>query len=178
MKQSRESTVVQAVRGMSKNSDSLVSLSNGVVLKVRKVPNMIFLEVMHRFTPPKVPVVMNEDLGRKEENPNDPTYVDEYNRYQADLSMAIVDTMVLMGTSVYSVPEEIDGPSDESWSRKLKILHIVPGEDEMERYLMWVKYYAAEDDTDITKIVEAVGRLSGVSEEDVAQAVGQFRDIP
>jgi hypothetical protein len=120
---------------------------------------------------------MNEDIGREEENLADPNYLEAYARYQSELSVAVIDTMVLMGTEVESLPDGIYSPEDDGWTRKLRVLKINPGEDEMERYLMWVKYYSAASDEDITKIVETVGRLSGVAEEDVSEAITQFRDI-
>jgi hypothetical protein len=177
MKQSNTNKVVQAVKSVKTETGSLIVLSTGVTLHAERVPNLIFLEVTRRFKAPKVPRYMNADLGREEDNPGDPDYIEAYNQYQADLSVAVIDTMVVVGTSLASVPEGVYGPSDEGWTKRLRIIGIDPGEDEMERYLKWVKYYAASKDEDINRIAETVGRLSGVAEEDVAEAIDQFRNI-
>ncbi len=175
MNDNREKTVVKAVREAKVTPNSLVTLSNGVTLRTKRVPNMIFLDITRKFRAPKVPKFMNEDIGREEDNPNDPEYIEAYNQYQADIASSIVDTMLLLGTEFVSAPKDIDPPSGKKWSSKLKVLGIDSGDDESLAYLQWIKYYAAAEDTDINAIVAAVGRLSGVSEEDVADAVDQFR---
>jgi hypothetical protein len=43
------------------------------------------------------------------------------------------------------------------------------------RYLAWVKGVAAPLDEDINLLLEALGRLTGVAESDVLDAVEKFR---
>ncbi len=175
----KEKLVAQAIRS-AKSSDSLVTLSNGIVLRAKRVPNLIFMEVTGKFVAPKVPHVMNADIGREEDNPNDPGYIAEYNKFQADLSLAIIDTMVVMGTELVSVPQGVMRPEQAGWDRRLKAIHIdVPSqsEDDLSRYMMWVKYYACGDEEDLGEVVKQVGRLSGVSQEDVDDALDQFRSV-
>lgn len=174
----QEKTVVQAVRESKRQPDNLVTLSNGIVLKTERVPNMIFMDVTRRFKAPKIPVIFNDDVGRHMENPSDPEYAEKNIEYQAQVSSAIIDTMILLGTKFASAPKGMDSPSDTGWANKIALLGFDPGDNDDLRYLMWVKYYAASEDTDITRIIEAVGRLSGVAEADVADAIDQFRSVP
>ena len=45
------------------------------------------------------------------------------------------------------------------------------------RYLAWVKGMAAPLDADVTLLMEEIGRLTGVTEADVADAVDRFRRL-
>lgn len=175
-KTTREDSVIQAIRSQGTDTPGLITLSTGVILKASRVPNMIFPEVMGRFKRPEVPTVFIEDLGREEKNPDDPRYKEEYNDWQTSLSLAIVDTMIVLGTEVQSLPKGFDKHTDDRWTMKLRVLGIDPGTDEMKRYLLWVKYVAAPTDEDITRIMEGVGGLSGVTEDSVNEAIGQFRN--
>jgi hypothetical protein len=178
MTEKTDSIVSKAIRQLKETPDSFISLSTGIILKPVRVPNMIFPEIMSRFEQPKVPRVFVEDLGREEENPSDPDYISATNTYQVNLSKAIVDTMIILGTEVHSIPEGMDDEAGSKWLKKLKVLNINPGDDEVLRYLYWVKFYAAPSEEDIQKIMEGVGQLTGVSETEVKEAVSQFRDNP
>lgn len=169
---------VQAVKSVLNTKELNFQLSSGVVMRPRRVPNLLFAEVVSRFKAPKVPRFHNPDTGREEENPSDPAYTEAFNEYQAQLSMAIIDAMILMGTEVVSVPRTMERAEDDLWTRKLKALGVPITDDPLVRYLAWVKYYAAEGQDDVQTIMTAVGRMSGVSEEDVNDAVSQFRNSP
>jgi hypothetical protein len=169
---------VTAVRSLSNVKENSFTLSTNITMRPLRVPNLLFAEVVSKFKAPKVPRYHNPDTDRDEDNPNDPAYIDAFNEYQAGLSMAIIDAMVLMGTEVVTVPRGTERPEDELWTRKLKMLGVSITDDPLSRYLAWVKYYAAEDQSDIQMIMNAVGRMSGVSEEDVNDAISQFRNSP
>lgn len=175
----REDKVVEVIRNAANgDADNLIHLSTGVVLKPSRVPNLLISEVVSKFKRPEPPTVFIEDIGRSEQNPNDPTYIDLVNQWQVEMTTALVDTMILVGTEVHSVPKGFSGPSDEGWTKKIHILGIDPGTDEYKRYLMWIKFHAAPSEKDISTIMEEVGRVSGVSESDVSEAIQQFRDNP
>jgi hypothetical protein len=160
----------------SGGNDGLLRLSTNVVLKPVRVPNMIFPEVMRRYARPRPPRVMIADLGREEENPNDPTYLAQLEAYNSELGMAMVDTMIVMGTELVSAPKDFPKPAEARWADKLKAAGFTITSEPIQRYLMWVKYIAAPSDEDIQLIMEGVGRLSGVSEKDVSEAIDTFRD--
>lgn len=182
MKQnSREDRVIKAVDTIEGQSDGLIHLSSGIVLKPKRVPNLMFAEMMRHFKRPNPPIVYNEDIGRNEENPNDPGYLEKLAGYNAEVTMAIVDLMVVSGTEVHSVPKSKDKPEDSGWREEMETVFESVGikvENLVGKklYLMWVKFYAAPSEDDISKIMEGVGRLSGVAESDVAEATARFRD--
>jgi hypothetical protein len=155
--------------------NSEITLSTGIKLKVRAVPTTIYGEIMRKYTRPIPPVIFIEDKGRKEENLNDPRFLQLSSEYDNNVSMAVIDAMILLGTEVSSVPASMTKPEDEAWADELEAIGIVIGENKRKRYLMWIKYVAATGINDITKIMEAVGRLTGVTEEDVQDAVSRFR---
>ncbi len=177
---SREDKVIEAVSNMDKRGDGLIRLSTGVVLKPRRIPNLMFAEVVRFFKRPKVPVVYIEDIGREEENPNDPAYQEAVAAYTNELSMAIVDLMIVSGTEINSVPKGFPKPEDDSWYEEFDAVFSMFGHNDTlttkKRYLKWVKFCAAPTEQDIASIMEGVGRLSGVSEEDVSDAITRFRD--
>jgi hypothetical protein len=174
----REDSVIEAVESSKTDSNGLIRLSTGVVLKSKRVSNMLFADVMRKFERPKAPFWTNPDTGRDEENYDHPGYKEKMEAYNADISVAIVELMILVGTENHSVPKGFNNVND-NWDEDYKL---ILGEDRIgvsgsrKRYLMWVKYVAAPSQEDINKIMEAVGRLSGVAEEDVAEAVERFRD--
>lgn len=150
-----------------------ITLSSGVVLNINKIPRLLIGELV-KVSRPTPPIVMIESIGREEENPSDPTYLLKVQQWETEVSMKMVDAFVLFGTAFKSKPDGFSDFLDNSISAKLKILGITANTSD-ERYLAWVKFIACADDEDITLIVDSVGRLSGVSEKDVSEAVSKFR---
>jgi hypothetical protein len=171
----REDRVVDTIQ-RTQTLDSIVRLSTGVELNVKRVPTAIFPDIMRNFPRPKPPRVMNEDMGRVEENPNDPDYIEDVTRWNNELSLSIMDAMIVMGTTLHSVPKGVQKPEDTDWVFDVEVSGLSVGNNPRKRYLMWVKFVAAPGDDDLQGIMEAVGRLSGVASGDVDDAVAQFRD--
>lgn len=161
----------------------ITTLSTGVVLSIKSVPPMVLSRVYGSLpSEPKPPKFMNNDLGREEENPNDPAYIEAVNEYQLKLADAVTNAIVVLGTSLVSVPTGFPHPYKDYavWAEPLKIVGIdVPdmkNDSDTGVYNAWVKYVAASTQEDINNLISAVSRLSGVSEDEVAQAANQFRD--
>jgi len=169
--------VTEAATSLNNKEESgLISLSSGVKLKPLTVPSMVYMEIMSKFDQPKVPRVMNHDLGREEENPSHPDYLRAMQNWQAEMTKGMIDIMVVYGTEIHSIPKGMEGPDGSKWVNRLKITGLSFDENnEYSRYLAWVKTVAAPLDTDIEEITLGVGRLSGVLEEDVQDATDQFR---
>lgn len=149
--------------------------STGVVLRLNKIPRLLIGELA-KVPRPKPPIVFMEDLGRSEENPNDPVYLDKVREWEIAISIKMVDAFILFGTEVVSVPSMIKKHDDPSVARKLSAIGIEIT-DEEQLLLAWIKYIACPSDEDITAITDGVGRLSGVSEADVNDALqNKFRD--
>jgi hypothetical protein len=168
----REDKVVSLANTLEKKG--MIELSTGIVLRAKKVPNMVYADLTRKFPRPKPPRVFIKDIGREEENPDDPNYIAALDAWNSDVALSMVDVMILLGTAIESVPEDMEKPDGTQWSEDLEIIGLPIGTNQRKRYLMWVKHYAAPSDEDIALITEQVGKLSGVSEKDVADAV-KFR---
>lgn len=153
-----------------------LTLSTGVVLRVSKVNPVLLSDIASESLKyrPKIPIAYIESLGRDEENPSDPDYLEELGNWQAGVLLDINNAYVLMGTELVSVPDGMPDSNDERWLDEMNILGRPVG-TERERYLAWIKYVAALEAEDTTSIVREVGRLSGVSEAEVEEAVDGFQ---
>jgi len=169
--------VADAVDEIETKKDELIHLSTSVVLAPKPVSTMIFGSIVKKFVKPKPPVTYNEDTGRKEANLSDPLYLQETSEWENNTAFSIVDAMILLGTEIVSVPENFEGPVGNTWLEELSLIGIeLKNIDSVkERYLNWVKHIAAPKTEDINEIMKKVGKLSGVSEEDVDSAVEKFR---
>lgn len=152
-----------------------VTLDNGVVLKIRKVPPLLLARAQEQIAVPKVPLFHNTERDEDEENPNHPDYIAAVEAYKTAIEMAAMNAMLLLGTSIKSVPEGIDKPEDEDWTFFLDALDVKIPEGKPGRYLAWLRYYAITTPLDLLETMNAVGRVTGVSEADVLQAVESFR---
>lgn len=154
--------------------------SNGVRLKLKRVPQLIIADATHRVPPPKVPVTFSEDKQRNEENPNDPAYIQARQDYLYDMSVLAINTYFILGTQVVFVPEDVSTVASQEWSDNLEAIGVgidVPAAGP-RRYLAWLKYYALNDH-DMTALAEASLRYSGgTMEADVRAAQDTFRNQP
>lgn len=178
---SRDEQVEKAVEAearavsISKNGRPQILLSSGVVLNLTSVPKTFIYEATKAFKRPKIPTYLNEDKGRREENPNDPDYLEAVEMYAADIANAATDVAFLRGTTIQEIPDDVMGPDSKEWIQEMEVLGLPMRDNPRARYLTWVKAIAAPLDNDINDLLEEVGRLTGVSESDVAEAVDRFR---
>lgn len=150
---------------------------NGVVFKLKKVPNMLIADANSKIKFPKVPVVFIEDKGREEENPNDPDYVRELREAQTRQGMMGVNTYVSFGTEVKHLPNDVVDYMSPEWSEDIEeITGLSVPERGKGRYCAWMKYYVL-DDEDMTNLNIQIARFSGnIPERDVTEAEDSFRD--
>jgi hypothetical protein len=154
-----------------------ITLSNGIVLKLKSVPPFLARQAVISLQRPKPPRVFLEDKGREEENPNDPVYLDELRLYEARSIEVGVNVMLLTGTEVQEIPNGCYGPEDDGWLENLEALDVVvEREKPRARYLAWLRYYALQSTLDITRVTAALGRRVGLSEEEVAASADSFRN--
>ena len=185
----RAASVVKKASDRSLAADE-VQVSTGVIFGVKRVPPLVLTDIRREFKEPPIPTWYNKDTGRREANPDDPEYIKANNEYMVNMSMAVVDIMILMGTEVKYVPSNLPSPDSQAWDSELRAILLARGWSRSEiaelsadeKYVFWVKYRAAvdndmdDDNNDIGKITTAIGRLSGVAEEDVKDAIDTFRD--
>lgn len=156
-----------------------VTLSNGIVLKLRPVPPLAIREIAVRFAPPPVPVVWIADKERDEPNPNDPDYLAAMTRYLQDQTYRVADVSMALGTAVESVPEFMERPESDGWIEPLEAVGLVIDRDNRhKRYLAWLRLYAVTSNADLTRVMRGVTMLAGVTEEEVQRAVRAFRGSP
>lgn len=154
-----------------------VTLSSGVVLKVRPVPPLLLNRVQMRFPKVPVPVVYNPDKERDEPNPNDPEYTEAIERNEFSKTEALLDIMIGRGTEPISIPAGMPKPQDDEWLEELEF-YLQEEQDKRERprYLAWVKFVAIQNTDDMQKLSGAVQVMMGVSEQAVADHLNSFRN--
>ncbi len=154
----------------------VLTLSTGVKLRTKQVPVMLPTEIAMEGMRlrPKPPVMYVEALDRDDENPSDPDYLQAVQRWQAQILVDMNNAFILLGTEIEYVPRGFVRPEDPKFAEQMDVLNRDVSSDSL-RYLAWVKYAAAASSEDIAMIVGEVGRLSGVGEADVREAVEGFQ---
>ena len=92
--------VVETVDMRGNQDDNLIPLSSGVILERVPFSRNILMDLFQKFKEPKVPVFINPDKEREEENPNDPDYIAAKEKYDAEVGMALFDTTIVTGKQV------------------------------------------------------------------------------
>ena len=154
-----------------------VELSTGVILSLRPTPKHFIYQVTSRFVPPSVPKVWIEAKQREELNPSDPGFQMAMELYAVEVANAATDVTILRGSQIKHIPEDVMGPDDDEWKDEMQLLGLPLADSKRARYLAWVKGIAAPMDRDIEILLEALGRLTGVAEADVLDAVDKFRRV-
>lgn len=164
--------------------DNLITLSNGVVLRGKMVPPLVYVTVVGAFPMPKPPLWRDPTLGRMVENPDDPDYIKRVESVENEKNSAILNVMIVYGTQIESLPPHVSNPFIEyrkvgkknekvepAWFKRYKLLGLPVFEDDNDwMYLMWIKSEVATTKEDLEQIQKVVGRLSGVPEKDVQAA--------
>lgn len=167
-----EIQVAEAVEGLQGEPNHLLRLSSGVVLRGKQAPPLALIKVMSAFLPPKIPTYFNATMGREMENPDDPAYKTELQTYQTNLTNAMSNALILLGTELAEVPKKFPRPEDDAWLEEYTEISIGQGKPENKswRYLTWVTFKAVLTNEDMDMIQKEVGRLSGVPESAVKSA--------
>lgn len=155
-----------------------LTLSTGIVLRIKPVPQSLVRAAAAKVKPPAVPVIHNEDKGRAEENPSDPDYLAAREQWEGEAYLAGAQVALLMGTECISVPDGYHRPEDDGWLSYLRIVGMldeVNPDDPVDRYWAWINYYALRTNDDLSLAVYAPLYAMNVSEEEVALAVAAFR---
>lgn len=164
-------TVLEAleVLEVAGGEPGVITLSNGVVLRIKAISKDAYLDVMARFEEPSPPVVLSQK-GRKEANPNDPAYKKAVSQYRINLARGITLAVYAMGVELISVPDNVRGPFDEDWREELRLSGLSSGESERAQVMDWLRHFAAKNTLDNQAIMLAAGRMLGTPEADVQDA--------
>lgn len=156
--------------------DGLVHLSTGVVLVPQPIPKMYIMDVVKELEKkrPKVPVEYIPELEREEENPMSPTYIEEKDRFEDMLNTAMIDLVILKGSKLHSVPEDVEPVESEGWVEDYSIFGISVPKTGKIRYLRWIRSVAAPTDEDVQKLLRKLAPTLGVTEASVDEALSNF----
>lgn len=161
-----------------KPPDNIVVTSTGVKFKAKTVPKMAMGAITEKFNreKPKVPVVMVPAKGRKEPNKDDPDYQEALGAWELSLTMALQNLMLLRGLELIpdSVPDGMLRHDDLDWAYEAD-MYGIDIKNPRALYLAWIQYVAAPTDHDTMHLLGTVGRRSGISEEDVQEALNRFQ---
>ncbi len=163
--------------GMSTGDGDMLTLSTGVVLKLRTPSEMVVDSAFRAVEKhkPKPPRMYLEDKEREEENPSDPDYLAELRQWKLEVGMRGLRALIPSGTTLESVPEGLPGPDDPDYIDLMASMTIDPGAGRFTRYVQWVLHIACKGVDDVQNLTNALQRLIGVSEEDVAKAQAMFQ---
>lgn len=164
-----------------------VTLSNGIVLKVRPVNAAVQNRAALSIPLPPVPTVAGAH-GVEEENPNDPDYIDACAVVAGKRLDKVGDALYTLGSTVEFVPEGMYPPEDDGWIEELAAVGIeLPdysaapatllgvARGRVARYRDWLKLYALATYQDGQHLWNAVVARSMVLEAEVLAAVAMFR---
>ena len=172
----RKAAVEAVEESQAPQQNSVVTLSNGIKLRLKPVPPFLVRQAAMKLERPKVPM-MDIGKGRDEENPDHPAYLEAMAEYENRSTDAALNVMLAAGTEVVSVPEEVSGPLDDGWLPLMEVLEIEIDLDRpVARYLAWVRYVALATAADVTVITKAMSKGIGLSEEDVEASAQSFRN--
>lgn len=155
-----------------------VTLSTGVVLRVKRVPASMIELGLHRGKPPTPPVQWIEEKGREEENPTDPDYLDALGTFYREAGEKYMRALVTFGTELVLVPEGFDRPEDPGWVEYLSLFDMEIPEAGPRRYYLWARYWAMREPSDVAAVNEAIQEENAVREATVADAMRTFPGTP
>jgi len=162
-------------RGAISPQAEFVTLSTGIVLRTLEVNPYMLRMIELQWPEPQPPIVMIEDKGRAEPNPDDPQYLDDHTAWEALKGEAGMNYMLLAGTRVESIPAGMYGPGDDGWLDVLDLIGLPTDfSSETRRYMAWLRSYALATATDYLLAASAVARRTGVAEEDVQASLVAF----
>lgn len=172
---------LQKLKQSQADKSNALTLSNGIVLTIRKVSYPIMIDILHKAQEgrPRPPVTYIEHLGRNEENPDDPDYKEAINTWNTSRGKILSDNFLKLGTKLFSCPPDIPKPDDQArwneWMDDLEGSGFQTPKSAGARYLMWLKLVALVNDEDYTLVIDEVGKKTGVREADAQAAMESFR---
>lgn len=160
------------------NDERLIELSNGVVLRFKKVSrNEISYAARNanRDHPePKPPMIRIENKGRDEPNPNNPDYKQALLLYNIEATARVMDVLYARAIEVVTRPPEISAPESQEFQ---DYLELVQGEtlrqSELGRLVQWLRYWAIPDEDQLA-FQRKVLQLAGVPVQDIREVETTF----
>lgn len=155
-----------------------VTLSTGVVLRFKPFPIMRIQAVAEQFPYPEVPKLYDEDKKKWFAWAGSEEYAKQVTEVDQKRGLAVVDTIIAIGTEVTQVPDGFPKLEDDSWIDELAFSSITVKKDSpIARYHAWVKYVCVMNEEDLAKVTSYASSTLGTSEVNVAnQLQDNFQD--
>lgn len=157
---------------------SAITLSNGVQLLIKKIPSPKMIDILQASNRdrPRPPVNFVERLGRSEENPDDPNYKESLAAFNVNRGKVLMDAFLMYGTKLYVCPADVPSvDKPEEWMDGMSEIGMNAPTSPRGIYLEWLKSVALAEEEDFTRVMDEVGRKSGVRQEDVKNAAATFQ---
>lgn len=146
--------------------------SRGVAMYLKAVPLDIIDRVQKHFPDPPIPTYVDKERSDKPiPNPDDPQYIQDVKDVDTARARANMDAMIVFGV------ELAEGvPEDGAWLERIKFMeglgHFkieIDTDDPAQLEFLYKKMEAVT-----TFELREIGKLSGVTEEDIAEAEKSF----
>jgi hypothetical protein len=171
-----DQTIEESEEG--KAGKETVRLSSGVVVRTKPIPPLLISNFVAKAEPPKIPEIWDEDRERSIPNPNHPDYLEALERYRFLLGAKVLDLLIMAGTSIEEVPDEVSSIEDTEWEAIYALLNEDPiPSSGPRRYLAWMQTVAILTTEDIELVRGLSMQGSTLTEEDVAAATKGFRSL-
>ena len=175
--ESAAANVAEGGEGGLLNIEEL-TLVNGVVLRFKDISPLVMRRAASQIPEPPVPTFENPTTGRTEENPAHPDYERALDARNVTLYETMLATVMLLGTTIHFVPEDVWGVDSDDWVDALETAGIdVPRESPARRKLSWLKLYALSTGRDVALSTAIALHYSGLSEAEVTQSMSSFRRV-
>ncbi len=157
--------------------DAVYELAHGVRVRLRKMSPVLLAQVATNVGEgePKVPSTYNEDKEREEDNPLDPAYVADHDRWAAGRGIRLMRVLVAAATSLEHCPDDVMAHDSEEFADFMELMEIPLSPSAQGRYSEWVMYVGVRDLEQMADFSATLMRVAGAREEDVADAQALFR---
>lgn len=160
-----------------------ITLSTGVVLRLKPVSPETIGGAARHIPRPQVPRVMIPEKEREEENPDDPAYRAALQQWGIDSTSAGFRVALILGTEVVSVPDDLPGVDDDRWLDDLLEAAQTIGWDRQidvstpsARKLAWLENVAMGSEDDQFLLSRIVTESAMLTEGEVQRMLEAFRD--
>lgn len=158
------------------SSQRVLTFSSGVRLRLRPVAPLFVRRAQMQLKKPTPPLWENPNNGRQEYNEADPEYLEAMRVYDEETETAAIRALILSGSALEYCPPDIPAPDSDEWVENALEAGITYAfKTERGRYATWVEDVALANREDFYALGMAVGRLTGIAEEDMARALDAFR---
>ena len=156
--------------------ESHVTLSNGIVLRLKPLSEEPIRRAVMAVEMPEVPTVKLDGLDAEEPNPDDPEYLEAVTQAQYARTQAGFRVATILGTECEKAPNGY-GPGQKKWIDDLAAADVeVDTSSASKRYVEWLYMYALSNTIDRTLVGHSALMFSFVEVVELAQAIQFFWD--